>query len=212
VDGKEINMSEKIKPTSDEVAEAIKKIAKRLSKKFRFGYYTAEDIHQEIAVLCMEALPKYDGIRPLENFLWTHCHHRLCNLKRDKYERRDKPCLKCPLYDPNKTKSQSECLRFENKNDCELYSDWIIRNEKKKNLVNSSVESTANSSEGRYEIEVDSMDRQIIIDLIDKHLPVHMREDYVKFKYNIRLNKLKQQTLLEEIRRICSEHGVADVN
>lgn len=186
----------------------IDKIAKRLAKKFRFGYYTTEDIKQEIAVLCMEAMPRYDGLRPLENFLWTNAHHRLCNLKRDKYERRDKPCLKCPLYDPKRKKSQSECLKYENKNDCDLYSNWLNRNEKKKNLVNSSIDSTATANSNSYENDASDIDTKKIMDLLDKHIPISMREDYIKYKFGFRINKIKQDILLEEIRRICTEHGV----
>lgn len=35
----------------------------------------------------LEAMPRYDSSRPLENFLYTHISNRLKNLKRDKYFR-----------------------------------------------------------------------------------------------------------------------------
>jgi hypothetical protein len=205
-------MTEKLRPTDSQIVETIQKIAKRLSKKFRFGYFTSDDIEQEIAVLCLQAMPDYDGERPLENFLWTHAHNRLCNLKRDKYERRDKPCLNCPLkaYDPMCKQSKSECTAFENKNDCKEYSHWIIRNEKKKNLVNCSSESSINLNEQKYEVSIDKMDKTKLMDLLDKEIPIHMRADYIKFKYGIRLNKIKQEALTDEIRSICEKHGVME--
>jgi hypothetical protein len=37
----------------------------------------------------MEALDRYDGVRPLENFLSIHIKNRLNNFKRDNYYRQD---------------------------------------------------------------------------------------------------------------------------
>ncbi len=203
-------MTEKIKPTTEQIAETIQKVAKRFSKKFRFGYFTSEDIEQEVAVLCLQAMPKYDGRRPLENFLWTHAHHRLCNLKRDKYERRDKPCFNCPLkaYDPKCLNSKNECTAFDNKNDCKEYNHWVIRNEKKKNLVNCSSESSINLNEQKYEISMNKGDMKKLMELLDREIPIHMRQDFVRFKYGMRLNKLKQDAIVEEIQSICEKHGV----
>ena len=42
------------------IVDTIKTVARKLSKKFRFGFYTEEDIEQEIAVLCLKSLDKYD--------------------------------------------------------------------------------------------------------------------------------------------------------
>lgn len=65
----------------------IKKIAK--DNRFKsFAYFQEEDVEQEIWVLCLEAMPRYDITRgPLEHFLRSHVFRRLKNLKRDKYYR-----------------------------------------------------------------------------------------------------------------------------
>ncbi len=77
------NMSEQ------EVVDTIAKVSERLSNKFTFAFYTAEDIQQEAFILGMEALERYDEGKPLENFLFVHIGNRLKNFKRDNYFRHD---------------------------------------------------------------------------------------------------------------------------
>ncbi len=193
--------------TEQQFVLTVKKIAQRLSHKFKFGFYEVEDIEQEAFILCMEFLPKWDGKRPLENFLWSCTSNRLKNFKRNKYERLDKPCLKCPFYDKTKLKIGKECGKFEDKGDCSKYTDWIKRNEIKKNLVNSLGGGVTENLNDFHEDDHEKSDRQAIVDLIDKNLPLELREDYVKFSYGIRLHKLKEQVLLDVIKGIIAEHG-----
>ena len=77
------NMSEQ------EVVDTITKVSERLSNKYTFAFYTAEDIRQEAFILGMEALERYDEGKPLENFLFVHIGNRLKNFKRDNYFRHD---------------------------------------------------------------------------------------------------------------------------
>ncbi len=62
-------------------------VAKRVATKFTFPNYDVEDIVQEAYIMGMDALSRWDGVRPLENFLSVHIRRRLMNLKRDKYFR-----------------------------------------------------------------------------------------------------------------------------
>lgn len=67
----------------------IYKIASRLASKFTFPNYEEEDIAQEAFIIGMEAMNRYDEVRPLENFLSVHIKNRLMNFKRDNYYRPD---------------------------------------------------------------------------------------------------------------------------
>lgn len=71
----------------EEDLEVINKVVNRLSPSHVFPNYSIEDIKQEAYIMCLQALPKWDGVRPLENFLARHVRNRLNNLKRDKYYR-----------------------------------------------------------------------------------------------------------------------------
>jgi DNA-directed RNA polymerase specialized sigma24 family protein len=60
-----------------------------LATKFTFPNYEADDITQEAFIIGMEAMNRYDEMRPLENFLSVHIKNRLKNFKRDNYYRPD---------------------------------------------------------------------------------------------------------------------------
>jgi DNA-directed RNA polymerase specialized sigma24 family protein len=69
--------------------DLILKIASELAGRHTFPNYDREDVEQEAAIFGLEALKRYDGVRPLENFLRVHMRNRLSNLRRDKYYRPD---------------------------------------------------------------------------------------------------------------------------
>lgn len=75
--------------TEEQVVSVIYKIASRLASKFTFPNYEEEDIAQEAFIIGMEAMNRYDEVRPLENFLSIHIKNRLMNFKRDNYYRPD---------------------------------------------------------------------------------------------------------------------------
>jgi hypothetical protein len=64
-------------------------VSNRLASKYTFPNYEKDDIIQEAFIIGMEAMNRYDGVRPLENFLSIHIKNRLSNLKRDNYYRPD---------------------------------------------------------------------------------------------------------------------------
>jgi len=75
--------------TEEQVVSIIYKISSRLATKFTFPNYEADDITQEAFIIGMEAMNRYDEMRPLENFLSVHIKNRLKNFKRDNYYRPD---------------------------------------------------------------------------------------------------------------------------
>jgi DNA-directed RNA polymerase specialized sigma24 family protein len=75
--------------TEEQVVSAITLVSSRLASKYTFPNYGEDDISQEAFIIGMEALDRYDGVRPLENFLSIHIKNRLKNFKRDNYYRPD---------------------------------------------------------------------------------------------------------------------------
>lgn len=73
--------------TQEQVLEIIQTVSKRMKNKFSFKYYEPDDIEQEAFILCVDALDRYDGKRPLENFLHRHLNNRLFNLRRNMQKR-----------------------------------------------------------------------------------------------------------------------------
>src|SRR6185369_6692752 len=108
-------------------------VANKLAKKFKFGYRDEDDMKQEAMILAINGLEKYDGKRPLANFLYIHIRNRLCNYKRKHYIRIEKPCTRCPFkaFIP-----PDQCKKYKDMMDCNLYKRWYERNIVKRNLAN----------------------------------------------------------------------------
>jgi hypothetical protein len=199
----------------EDFLKVLDNISKRLIYKFKFGYHDIDDMKQQAAIFAIEGLQKYDHSRPLENFLWTHVRNRLFNYKRNNYQRPDKPCLTCPLYDKLYKQSNNQCTKYLNKKDCDLYSAWFERNESKKNIMRPQSMHNPHADEDHQiadEINPSTIfQNKEIIDFLDKNItsPEH-RETYLKLKNGCKiskpiLNKLKLyiQTLMKDMR--CQE-------
>lgn len=65
----------------------IHKTAQTIAPKYKFGYLGVDDLIQEAVIFGLEAYDKWDGHRPLENFMSVHISNRLKNFKRDNYFR-----------------------------------------------------------------------------------------------------------------------------
>lgn len=70
-----------------EILETIQLVIQKLAPKYIFGSFEKEDIEQEAFIICVEILEKWDGSRPLENFLMVSLNNRLKNFKRNNYYR-----------------------------------------------------------------------------------------------------------------------------
>jgi hypothetical protein len=186
---------------------AIDNICKKLVYKFKFGYHNVEDMKQQAIIFALEGLKNYDSSRPLENFLWTHIHNRLFNFKRDNYQRPDKPCLSCPLYDKFNHQSTSGCLKYSNKNNCELYDTWENRNQTKKNILTpSSLEHVSFMNTPGMSPDDMAYFKEIDL-LINNNLPVKYREFYLKLKNGCKIKKVDLTQLQKKIKEILQEHN-----
>jgi len=188
--------------------QAIDNISKKLAYKFKFGYHSYEDMKQQISIFAIEGLKNYDNTRPLENFLWTHIRNRLFNYKRDNYQRPDKPCYSCPLYDSRLTKSSSGCTKYTDKNDCDLYSEWYKRNASKKNLMYlTTLEELKNYSAvflDTKDTDQSNSNREIL-NILDAKLHGEYRIIYLKWLNGNKINKIDATRLTEKIKHILKE-------
>ena len=183
----------------------LDKITKKLVHKFRFGYHSAEDMKQQASIFALEALERYDGKRPLENFLWTHVRNRLFNYKRNNYQRPDSPCVRCPFYDKLNKKSTSGCLEFSNKSDCSLYDGWFKRNENKKNIMQPSF--IDNEQEYFFsKFTMDDVGNKEIIEYLDINVKSDHREFYLKLKHGVKINKEKFDKLKTHITTLIKDY------
>ena len=186
--------------SEQEVLDVIDNIANRLCYKFKFGYHSPEDMKQQARLFAWEGLEKYDNKRPLENFLWTHVRNRLYNFKRNNYSRLEKPCDTCEFYISKK------CTAFVDQEECHLYKGWLDRNNAKKNLMHSvSVEFDQKEHEHSA---IGTLFAKEVSELLDEELHVRFREDWIRLLNNLRLNKIRKDRILEEIKSILKENGI----
>lgn len=195
----------------NEFLRVVDIISKKLAYKFKFGYHDYDDMKQQISIFALEGLKNYDHKRPLENFLWTHVRNRLFNYKRDNYQRPDKPCLTCPLYDPHCKKSLSSCEQYSNKDDCDLYSSWLSRNNTKKNLMHlntiDEIKDYNGSLTSDNNVFSDSIETHELWDLIETHLTGEYRTLYLKVKSGAKVNKADMDKLSSKLKEIINNHG-----
>jgi DNA-directed RNA polymerase specialized sigma24 family protein len=195
------------KVDENELLKVIDIISKKLAYKFKFGYHDIEDMKQQIWIFALEGLNNYDHKRPLENFLWTHVRNRLFNYKRDNYQRPDKPCLTCPLYDPKMLSSYSGCKQYENKNDCDLYSIWIKRNDTKKNLMYLTTVDEIKDYASTFLCNTSAnVDNNEILQILDEKLNDDYRIIYLKLKTGTKISKSDQEKLTVKIKQILQDY------
>jgi hypothetical protein len=188
--------------TEQEVLDIIARISVKLSGKFKFGYHESEDMKQQAALFAWQGLESYDGVRPLENFLWVHVRNRLYNFKRNNYSRPEKPCDSCPFA----AYVNHECIKYDSMNDCSIYSKWIKRNQTKKNLM--STKSCDNPVFDKKTSVDDQVFSKEIYDLVDSKIPVSFREDWIRFTNKIKISKNKREQLLGKISEILKDNGI----
>lgn len=169
------------------------KIVKRLGKSYTFDIYDTDDLISEAYMITLDIIDKYDGTHPIENFLTVSISNRLKNLRRDNSY----------LPEP-KNKDSEEWVKWNKRFGTKkaLLSSISLHNvneEKELQLLFS-----ANMSE--------NMDLNIIKDIINIHLPVKFRVDYIKLKDGIKISKNKQDELIEVIREIVhNEYGKSEI-
>lgn len=197
--------------TEAEVVEIIDRVAQKIASKFKFGYHDIDDMRQQARLFALEGLARYDCKRPLENFLWVHVHNRLFNFKRDNYERPSCPCTGCPSQDLS---LKNGCVAHTDKSECLPFICWFNRNSSKKNLMRPvELEVVCDDYESRSHQKDVIVEDSILLEItaiIDRHLPVAMRADYIKMKYSLKLPKYKKTIIQEAIVKILSEHGYVE--
>lgn len=198
--------------TDDQVATIIYKVVNMLARKFRFGYHSVEDMKQEGARFACEALAggHYDPSRPLENFLFTHIRNRFINYKRDNYGRNDPPCKGCIFFDPHNKKSTNQCAAFEDKRECKKLFDWSARSAAKHSIMSPNDIAIVSESPEEDTGAFDDASFGELRDLVDLHLTVDLRGDYLRMLDGVSIPKGRRLKVREAILKILSRNRNED--
>ena len=159
--------------TEQQVIDQINIVCNRISPRYTFYGYTVDDIKQESFIICMEALNRYDGIRPLENFLSVNLSNRLKNFVIDNHFLGSENTDRQKVYQP----AQLE------------YEDNII------------------DEENKFSISYEHIQKEEMVDAINKYLPANMRMDYLKMINDVYITKQRREEITNIIIDILQEHG-----
>ena len=181
--------------TEDEVLEILQRISNQLSRAFHFGYYDLEDMTQEGILEGIKALPSYKSeLSSLDTFLYNHIRNRFMNMKRNKLERKSPPCIQCVAL-------HSEC-EYDDQTDCKKWRGWIERNNSKRILTESSIMDTYEGVNYEKHDIVESFAIREASNLLDKHMPIGLRADYLRLLDGIhipRARRIKVYKIASEI-------------
>ena len=197
--------------SENEFVSIVNNIANQLCDKFKFGYYERDDIRQECFIEAIDALDRYDSNRPLPNFLYIHIRNRLCNLKRKKFFRLEKPCHKCPLN--AYIAKEDKCTAYEDKLDCKFYDLWVKKNSSKQNIMNPIGITYLNNDNVERKMQNDgkvleNVAYNEILVIIDDNISVGMRKYWLQQRAGIKIVKKYYDMLIQEIHMILEENNI----
>lgn len=192
--------------TEEELVQTVQNVVRKIARKYKFGYYVEEDLEHEALIILIEQkiLEKYyDSSKPLENFLYVVLKTRLGNLKRDKYIRRDPPCVRCPL---KAFLPPDGCSAYKDKMDCKFYKKWVVSNESKKNLMHTiNIDNVCDVEEPSMSYDIDFIEdidmdetKRLLLDNLD----IKARKYFIKMENGIKIPSSEFTYLTEKIREI----------
>jgi len=176
--------------TEEQVLALLDNIANRFKMKYRFDIHDEDDIYQEAYVLAWQALDKYNGNHPLENFLTTHVSNRLKNFKRNNLYYKQEPGI-----DSSKQERAEWNERYlSQKRIFEAITIDRIRDEHESNMRRPS-----DSENVLYYKQV--------AQCIDKFLPSELRIEYLKMKEGINIPKPRREYVMGVLKQILEDNG-----
>jgi DNA-directed RNA polymerase specialized sigma subunit len=170
--------------TEEQVLQTIQKVVRRVAHKYKFGYYDYDDICQEGFLIAIEGLERYDGLRPLENFLAVHVSNRLKNFKRDNFCRQEKI-------------SPSGVMR-ENRN-----------NSKRFLMEPLDISNIRDDRESKMRISDDfviDIENKEIVHIVNRHMDISMRSDYLRMLDGVYVPKPRRVQILASVYQIVEEY------
>lgn len=183
--------------------EVIKEVAPPHCKKYSFPGHTEEDMMQIAIMEGIDGAHRWDGKRPLKNFLSIHIRNRLYNYKRNNYSRMEPPCKKCPL---NAFLPPDGCSAFKTRMDCELFKTWHEKNQDRQNINNAmgfEVVSDINEKSMKIDAIFDTeIDVKQLLTKIDSEISGEFRKDYLIYINGGKLSNRRLEELIIHIKEI----------
>lgn len=186
--------------------DLIQKVANEHCHK-RFGYFTTDDLKNEIWVICLEAINEFDSTRgELEHFLRVTVKNRLANKFKDVTKFVRSPCPRCVYFAPGKV--PGDCRKFkEDKYQCVKWKNYQLSLQSRNSLINAHYKNIDRPCEGSvFEKIAGEEFREILIDNIS---PKSAR-DAEQFLSGGKISKQRYRRLQREIRKVVVDKKIDD--
>lgn len=199
------------KYTEVQILEIIERLLNILAHRYKFSYFTLEDIKQEGRIIAINGLHGYDESRPLDNFLYSHLKNRLSNFVRDNYVRAESPCKLCRRKIQGKTEHIDGQF-------CEKHIAWKKRITQKLGVHNPKALYTIQDAEQLFcspepnEEKSTQEERDRLIEMISDNISVEVRTTFLMMLEGMNVKFTDKEVLLEEIRRVLGEKGINEFN
>lgn len=169
-----------------EIQSIIDRVANYLAPRMSFSFHEVEDIKQEIAILSLEALKKYQENRgaSLHTFVHMYVRRRLLNFKRDNYQR------PIPV-------SADETKRL----------SMTKLNESKKNLLRAAPGGDTQIQTVEPMIEEEYSDGFPLLLYFEQRLPIEMLADYKALCDGAKIPKHRRKLLVDKLKELYGEKG-----
>ena len=189
------------KMTESEVLQIIENVVNMVAPTIKIKSMELDDIKQEARYEAIKLLDsgKYDGERPLSNFMYIHLRNRLYNLDRNLYKKNDPPCPACHYH------ASSGCLDGGNQEPCEKYQKWQDKTKLKKNVVNPvPIDKSPEPLFGGDFIE--EIQRTELMEYIDGKLDMNLRGTYLKMLDGVVVTKNKKYKVQSAVKSILQDY------
>jgi len=157
-------------PTYKDIENIVEYLVKVKSRDYTFDCFEADDIGQEIRIICFKALNHFDFAKVKEdklvNFFGRCVDNRLRNLKRDRYIRFSSPCNSdCNMLHGGEEDTELSQI-------CKRWLKHQNRIEKQKIIKNPvSIELVGELKDNKFEKLIEAEDiKRFIIDNIEEKL------------------------------------------
>ena len=172
--------------TEQQVIDLINEVLDGLVSRFKFGVYDTADIRQEGFIEAMSLLTKFDGKRPLENFLRATLPNKLKNFRRNKSYLPTASCI-------NHAQFTKDCEACESRQNTQQQKRKLL-NPIDLDSVNPDGESNFVSTDDMSGLEVkESLER------VNRLLPMEMRADYLKMKEGLYVNRERRLEIEKKV-------------
>ncbi len=166
--------------TEQEIIDTIVMVATQIGPKYVFGYNDRDDLIQEGITCGLEALERWDRVRPLENFMRVHIRNRLHNYRRNKY------------------------CRYEKNADATRTAKWAARNKARQNLM-SPLEIKDDVETADHTVEEAAYSE--LIQRIKVELPAELRTDFLRILDGVSISTIRRVKVQTAIREIIGDQS-----